>query len=58
MILRACSIVSNCSTQNLYFLIIEGGVGIFMINVWWRQISLWTFVNLIETIMLTCLLVL
>jgi hypothetical protein len=33
IILRACSVVSNRSTQNLYFLIIEGGVGIFMINV-------------------------
>ena len=37
IISRARSVVSNRSTQNPYFLIIEGGVGIFMIDVWWRQ---------------------
>ena len=45
IISRACSVVSNHSIQNLYFLIIEGGVGIFifMIDVLVASESILTF---------------
>jgi len=48
IISRACSVVSNRSIQNLYFLIIEGGVGIFifMIDVLVASESILTFDNL------------